>query len=190
MWQQHLDRRIGIHKISFNKRKTLTVVHIWLPGVICTSGLDCWQKSCRLASGSTAEVLTETDCCACEKQSCQWNKNGMPDVSGTCQCIRHSIPEDFKLTVRDDTMAICATMQSQHNAINIIIFHLFITLMMPRCFCVWNKRSKGCSLAWSYVFMKHRLQNTFSKWCFQKYQKMWHIEWQNLPTPPSSFCPV
>lgn len=52
----------------------MTVSRISLPGVIYAHHeLDCWQKSCRLANGSTAEVMTEADCCAivaaaaCEK---------------------------------------------------------------------------------------------------------------------------
>lgn len=65
-------------------------------GVICTSWPACWKESCHLASESTVGVKTEAECCtvvvaaACEKWGCQWNKNAMPDLSGTCQWIRRS----------------------------------------------------------------------------------------------------
>lgn len=91
IWQHHLD--------------------IWwgYTGIILTSGLDCLQNPCWIATGRSAEVLTEVDCCAivaaavCEEKSCQWNKNDMPDESGTCQRIRHSKPEIIILNVRDVT---------------------------------------------------------------------------------------
>ena len=162
--------------------ETLMLVHIWLPGVICTLELVCWQESRRPASESTAEVLTGVESCATVAaaawEKCQWNKTFY-----TRWHQNHS--------VRDDSAAACVTMLSQHNAINIIVFHNIIPTMS---WCVIKSQTGAVrgmlKLKFSVCAMRRRLQDTFPEWCCQNYQKMWHVEWKKCPPPLKSFNPV